>query len=153
MFLELSHSDPELVHLLLYGVEGVNYTTDGTYYKPIEGNEFIMEDWSNVNCHLKLLVEGQPADSIATEKQRNDNAKAPQFQGFVFNEESVKTEIANCNSIIKEYTPSLQTGAVEVESTLQEFNQKLKTAGIDKIIDETQKQIDEWKIAVGYTAK
>lgn len=153
MFLELSHSDPELVHLLCYGVEGVNYTKDLVYYTPIKGNEFGLDDWTNVNCQLKLLVEGQPVDSIETEKERNNNAKAPGFQGFVFNEEPVKTEIANCNSIIKEYTPSLQTGAVDIDSTLQEFNQKLKAAGVDKIIIETQKQIDAWKTATGYTAK
>jgi putative aldouronate transport system substrate-binding protein len=153
MFLELSHSDPEFVRLLCYGVEGVNYTTDGQYYTPIKGSEFGLEDWSNVNCQLKLLVEGQPADSIETERERNNNAKAPQFQGFVFNEEPVKTEIANCNSIIKEYAPSLQTGAVEIEATLHEFNQKLKAAGVDNIIVETQKQLDAWKTATGYSVK
>lgn len=153
MFLELSHSDPEFVHLLLYGIEGVNYTTDGVYYTPVEGNQYGMDDWTNVNCHLKLLVDGQSADSIQVERERNDNAKAPQFQGFVFNSEPVKTELANCNSILKEYTPGLQTGAVETEPVLQEMNEKLQTAGIDKIVEETQKQIDAWKVAVGYTAE
>ncbi len=152
MFLELTHSDPKMVHLLCYGVEGVNYTTDGTYYTPVEGNKYGMDDWTNVNCHLKLLVEGQSADSVKIEGERNNNAKAPQFQGFVFNDEPVKSEIANCNSIIKEYAPGLQTGAVEIESNLKEFNEKLKAAGIDKIIEETQRQIDEWKTITGYTA-
>lgn len=150
MFLELSHSDPEFVHLLLYGVEGVNYTTDGTYYTPIEGKAFAMDDWTNVNCHMKLLTEGQPADSIAAEKERNSNAKAPQFQGFVFDQENVKTEVANCNSILEEYAYSLQTGAVEVEPVLQEMNDKLRTAGIEKIVEETQRQLDAWKVETGY---
>jgi len=39
------------------------------------------------------------------------------------------------------------TGSVDPESKLPEFIEKLKVAGIDKIIEEKQNQLDEWVAA------
>lgn len=37
----------------------------------------------------------------------------------------------------------------DVETTVAEFNQKLEANGIQKIIDEAQKQLNEWRAANG----
>ena len=44
-----------------------------------------------------------------------------------------------------QYLPQLFTGsAADVDQTVAEMNQKLYDAGLQKIIDDMQKQVDEW---------
>ena len=57
--------------------------------------------------------------------------------------ENVTLEVANCKSVVSEYLEMLDLGLYGPDK-LAEFNQKLKTAGVDTIINELQKQIDEW---------
>ena len=65
--------------------------------------------------------------------------------GFAFNPEPVKTEIAQCQAVSKEYMPILGTGSADLATKLPEFLDKLNKAGSEKIVAEIQKQIDAWK--------
>ncbi|MNP84439.1 hypothetical protein D3C76_1837450 [compost metagenome] len=47
-------------------------------------------------------------------------------------------------NVIAQYYLPLETGSVDPEEILPQFIAKLKTAGIDKVIAEKQKQLDEW---------
>ena len=49
--------------------------------------------------------------------------------------------------VYKRQELSLDTGSVNPEKTMPVFLEKLKQAGSQVIIDEVQKQIDEWKAA------
>jgi putative aldouronate transport system substrate-binding protein len=40
---------------------------------------------------------------------------------------------------------SIETGSVALDENLPKFQQELRDAGIDKIIEEKQRQFDEWK--------
>ena len=55
------------------------------------------------------------------------------------------TEIANVKNAVDEYGPSLNTGSVDPNKVLPKAIEKLKAQGIDKIIAECQKQLDEWR--------
>ena len=44
-----------------------------------------------------------------------------------------------------EFGKSLYTGSVDPEEYLPKLQEKLEATGIDKVIDEMQRQIDEWK--------
>ena len=47
-----------------------------------------------------------------------------------------------------EYNASLMCGMVEdVEGRIADFNAALKTAGIDEVIAENQRQFDAWRAA------
>ena len=67
--------------------------------------------------------------------------------GWVFNSAPVANEITACTNVIKEYAYGLEVGAVDVDEVLPKFQQALKDAGIDRVIEEKQKQIDEWLAA------
>ena len=74
-------------------------------------------------------------------------ALASPVAGFTFNTEPVKTEYAQCSAIISEMVPALGSGSVDPDQALPEFLNRLEKAGVNKIIEEKQKQIDEWKAA------
>ena len=65
----------------------------------------------------------------------------------MFDPTNVQNEIASVSAVVKEYELSLDTGSVNPEKTMPVFLEKLKQAGSQVIIDEVQKQIDEWKAA------
>ena len=46
---------------------------------------------------------------------------------------------------LDEFGKSLYTGSVDPEEYLPKLQEKLEATGIDKVIDEMQRQIDEWK--------
>lgn len=53
-------------------------------------------------------------------------------------------ELAALGTVSDEYLMSLVTGSVDVDKTLAEFNEKLYKAGLQKVIDEKQAQLDAW---------
>lgn len=150
MYLELLHSDPEFSNLFLYGVEGKHYNkVDGKYREAIDGVDYNLPDWVVCNCQLKLLAPGQAADTLEQEKMANDKAITADFAGFSFNPEPVKTEIANATAALNEFLPGITTGSLDPEKYIPQLVAKLKSAGLEKIITETQTQLDTWAKAVG----
>ena len=64
--------------------------------------------------------------------------------GFVFDSAPVYDQMAVCTTVVAEYRDALLYGLGDVDSYLEKFNGKLKSAGIDEIIAEEQKQFDAW---------
>ena len=74
----------------------------------------------------------------------NKSAVMSKALGFSFNAEPVKTEVAAVTNVQNQYKVGLETGTLDPEVKLPEFVKALKAAGIEKIIAEKQKQLDEW---------
>jgi putative aldouronate transport system substrate-binding protein len=81
--------------------------------------------------------------------QFNKSAKRSKALGFGFDPTPVKTEYAAVTNVVTQYKMPLETGSVDPDKVLPEFISKLKAAGIDKVIAEKQKQLDEWAKANG----
>ena len=54
------------------------------------------------------------------------------------------TQLAGILSAFNEYANSLQCGAMDVETNLPAFQEKLKAAGIDDVVANVQGQLDAW---------
>lgn len=151
--LELVNTDSKMINLLAYGIEGVHYekVTDNTVhrYTTDEANakglsKYSVEAWCFGNVFNGYLTEGNPEDTWAKTKEINDTAKWSSILGFSADMEPIKTEMNNCNSIVTEYMDKMNEGLADPVATNNEMLEKLKTAGVDKIIAELQRQIDEW---------
>ena len=142
--------------LLQYGIEGSEYEVvqedgdlkqikmlaDNTqslpYFMPygIWGNVLQQPDVApnpmGSNARMQELEDAMP-----------EERKSPAF-GYSFDQQPVATEIAAVNTVIEQYTPSLNCGAVDPAKALPEFIDALKAAGMDTIIAEQQKQFDAW---------
>lgn len=152
-FINLLNTDKYLRNLVAYGIEGVHYKAVGdnqwdlpdgvtqqtdTGYAPMvwpQGNRFILRTRAGV----------EPENMWDLFKEFNETATVYPTLGFVFNPDSVMNEVAAVENVYQEYAPSLMVGAVDPDEYLPKFLEKLKSAGLDKIIDEMQKQYDEWK--------
>lgn len=151
MFLNLMYSDAEIVNLIDWGIEGKHYVKqpDGTIDFPQgvtnETNGYAMnQGFVFGNQLLSHVFKGDDPTLWKQMDEFNKSAIKSVALGFMFNNEPVKTEIAAVTNVFNEYSRPLETGSIDPAVKLPEFISKLKAAGIDKIIAEKQKQLDEW---------
>jgi putative aldouronate transport system substrate-binding protein len=90
------------------------------------------------------VLEGDDPGIYEQMDEFNKSAAKSKALGFSFDSEPVKNEVAACNSVLEQYRRALESGILDVDKTLPEFLNKLENAGIQKIIEEKQKQLDEW---------
>jgi putative aldouronate transport system substrate-binding protein len=64
--------------------------------------------------------------------------------GYNFDTSSVSSEITAVIAEIGKYGPALNVGTVDAESMLPKFLEALDAAGMNKIIEENQRQLDAW---------
>ncbi|MBE5040934.1 ABC transporter substrate-binding protein [Ructibacterium gallinarum] len=144
--LELVNTDKELYNLFAYGVEGKHYTKneDGKVVINQEGGYTLNSAWMFGNQFNADIQEGQDENVwIETEKMNNSAQRSPIF-GFQFNTDSVKTEISQIASVVKEYS-TMDLGAEDPVPIYDEFKTKMNAAGINTVKAELEKQLDEWK--------
>lgn len=143
--LELVNTDPALMNMLSYGIEGKHYQVVGqNTIKKIEKSGYSAEAWVMGNSLISYLKEGQAPDTWTKTQELNMSAKRPPVFGYKFNNEPVKTEMANLTAVTQEFAKALQSGSVDPNVYLPKYIEAQKNAGIDKFIAEQQKQLDTW---------
>ena len=90
-------------------------------------------------------MEGQPSDVWEQTEKMNDEARKSPALGFVPNVDNINSEIANISNVKAEFKAKTNYGTSPVDEWYDDYVAKLKTAGIEKVRDEMQKQYDEWK--------
>lgn len=162
--LNLINTDEYLRNLLNYGIEGEHWekaevpaeeaeTAKGKPYiydTKVKLNEETRKDysvayWVQGGLFGTYVLENEPIDKWATFKEFNDASEvAPSF-GFDFNLDLVSTQVAGFRNVLDEFGKSLYTGSVDLDEYLPKLQEKLKATGVDEVIEEMQKQIDEWQ--------
>lgn len=91
----------------------------------------------------------QSTFQIVITKQKNFDKQTPTefLFGFSFNPEPVKSEIATVGSVILEFSPYIETGALDPDTNIPKMIEKMKAADLDNILAEEQRQIDIWRTA------
>ena len=86
------------------------------------------------------------SEALENMRKTNELAEVSSVFGFIFDTEPVKTEIALVSSTIGEINPILSTGSMpDFDEFMLKANAKLTEAGIDKILEEANRQLEEWK--------
>lgn len=150
-FLNMCFASEEATNLMMYGVEDVHYTmlengsidttnnADWQNYWPMFG------DYNKQYIRADLLVSMgvETVEQYKTTMAAWEVEMSPAY-GFNFDPTNVKTDIAACDAVNDEYMQVIANGTVDPEVEIPKWIQKLKDAGIQNIIDEKQKQLDEW---------
>ena len=78
------------------------------------------------------------------------NAEPKPNRGFKFDATNVATELGLVNNVYAEYYNELIKGQnSNVDQIVDNFIEALKDAGMDTIVAEAQRQLDEWRAANG----
>lgn len=156
--IEMLNTDEYLATVVRFGPEGVGWTdkdNDGM----IEFTEANSDSKNRYNHQWYawqlggLTVSKVPPSSVVgfgKVLEEFNNAGTPSSNlGFVLDTEPITNEITACNNVVKEFHDGiLVLGQNEnVDKLCDDFAQKLKDNGIEKILKEVQAQLDAWRKA------
>lgn len=151
MFLNLLYSDPDLVNLINWGIEGKHYVKVGDssidFPPGVDASNSgfnLRQGWMFGNQLLSYTWATDVPNLWEEMDKYNREAKKSAALGFTYNPIPVKTELAAITNVTRQYAMGLETGTIDPEVNLPKFIAALKAAGIDKVIAEKQKQLDEW---------
>jgi len=155
MFLELLHMDQDLYDMVHYGIPGLTYELNGEaadYPEGMNSSNSNYMDWggrwglwdSNFIRPTGQYSEGFWQDQADFADSYEYNVVSP-LDGFNFDTEPVKTEMTQVKQLYDEAHKMIEVGlAGNSDAAVDKLIQDRKNAGIDKVLEELQKQIDEF---------
>lgn len=148
-FLNLLFTDAQIQNLLTYGIEGEHYTVqdNGKVIDYTENRDKYICPFGVWGDQSQQYVASPQTEDILKEREEylqvslDHTSKA---YGYQFDATQVSTEQSAVKSVITKYLTQLEYGSVDLDTVYPEFLEALKTAGIDKIIETNQQQLDAW---------
>ena len=153
-YLNLMHSDATLVNLMLFGVEGVNYTKlddvrvdvtpDAAWYNVHAGA------WTVGDVRLQYVLANEDPEKNDKLIAFADGVPETVCLGFRLNKRKLTKQIEAINAVIKEYANPLMCGLVDPDDPdkgIEAMKAALKEAGIDDFVAAATKQYEDWKAA------
>lgn len=148
--LNMIYTNPDAQNLIHYGIEGSDYVEvrEGVAGYP-EGVDSSTVGWTNEtwltgNASIGLAWETDPDDIWVQYEEFNNSAVFSPAYGFTFDSANVKTEITAVQNVLDKYTAMIYSGMADPEESIPQFNSELEAAGMQKIVDEMQAQLDAW---------
>ena len=108
----------------------VNYHSDYGFVYP---NQYLMTPWV-----------GSPQNIWEKYKAFSEDALVSKAYGFTFDSTDVAMEESQLAAVLAKYENAISFGAVEPGPMIDKLNKELYAAGLQKVMDEKQKQFDAW---------
>ncbi len=147
----------ELYNMVVYGLEGVHWekNEDGTiktlFYDGTQGGvdaPYAAMKWIMGNTFYAYQNQGcTPGENeLSLEMNESPDTVASKLSGFIADVKDIQTELDQINAIRAEYINTLENGAAgaDWETVYNEYVAKLEAAGLQKVLDHLQKQVDEF---------
>ncbi|MDT8898202.1 ABC transporter substrate-binding protein [Thermanaerothrix sp. 4228-RoL] len=150
-FINLLFTDKDVINLVIYGIEGRDYVKIDEYHvKYPEGKDASTVPYTaQLSCgivgnqFIQYQMEGTDMDDLKLMEYELKHSAMSPAMGFTFDGSSVVNEYSAVVNVINEYVPGLTTGSMD-PAEIPNFLEKLKSAGIEKIVAAKQQQLDEW---------
>lgn len=153
MVLNALYTEPELYQLLIYGFEGEHYTDNGdgtiTTDNGAQGtsdSNYGLWKWTVGTCKNSLVTQADVAGYYDELQAQEKDAIISSFINFVFDDSNVTDVVASLKAIDGEYKSMIDNGYMgdEWEATLDKWISERKAAGVDRLIEELQNQINDY---------
>jgi putative aldouronate transport system substrate-binding protein len=150
-FLNWTFTSREFEDLINWGIKGEDWveTPDGLAAYP-EGknitnvgyhNDF---GWIYPNQFAGHPWVGNPPDIWAQYDRYNASLLPSKAYGFSYDPRPVVNEIAQLTTVYDQYLKDIAFGVVDIDAKLKEFNAALYAAGLQRVMDEKQGQLNAW---------
>ena len=151
-YLELLNTDHTFRDILRFGVEGVHfkYLDNGTVLRTEQGkSNYSMDAFvtgSETNASVESISETELSDPDPWPEifAAYENATYSTLGNYSFDVTPVEAENAACNAVMDKYFSLLITGTENVDEILPEIKKELEAAGYEAVLEEAQKQLDEY---------
>lgn len=145
MVLDLLRNNEKYNVLSKYGIEGMHYTLDNDGKISYPAQSFQGGIWGVSNDKfVKTPAVTMPnyAELINDQKSRY---KANPLVDFTLNTKDISDVAANIANLYTQYGTPLFMGFVDdVDKAIETYKQKLKEAGVEKYVEATKTQMDEY---------
>lgn len=147
------YTNPKLQNILINGIEGKHWEYKNAektligYPKDISAQtvtSYRSYTWAWMNEMITPVWEPAKATLWKETDEFNKKAINSPAKGFLWSNESVMNEVTACNNVRAKYKNALDCGSVNPAEALPQFLKELDNAGIGRIIQEKQKQLDKW---------
>lgn len=146
-FLNFLYSNADVANLLMYGIEGDDYTlvSDNVASRTGSYNPTFYKGGD-----VRMMYIAEPNDETYIDQCEALEASAVKspIVGYIFNDAAYQTESAVIINAINKYLPALQNGIFDSEEevlrTIDEFNAALEASGINDVIAGNQEQLDAY---------
>ena len=147
--LNLMFTDPDIMNLLSYGIEGIHYVvnSDGM----IDFPEGVTSEtcgycpniaWEYPNQFITYVREGNSPTLWEDMVEFNDSAVRSKAIGFSFDRTPVNEEYSAVRDVVSKYSGALARGQVNPEEIFPIMDKELDEAGADTVLAEVQRQLD-----------
>jgi putative aldouronate transport system substrate-binding protein len=148
-FLDWIYASQENYDLFMYGVEGVHWTSpaEGQYESILSDKEEVLykfANWMIGNVNYEKVDPNAHPTWVETHLTVNQDIEKSIALGFQFDATNVSTEYSNCLAEVKSSLYPVKLGLVNYDDSMKALEQNFKAAGIDAVIEEFQRQLDEW---------
>lgn len=153
IFLNAMYVDPDISNIVCNGIEGVHYvvTDQGNLdYVDPETQSDTTSGWpSGMGSFWPNMLIAYPwapdtQESYAAQIQSNEESLSSPALGFVFDPTNVSDQVAAVNNVMSKYYNPLMLHQGDTDELLSNMLKELEQAGVNDIITEKQKQLDEW---------
>ncbi|QHT62977.1 ABC transporter substrate-binding protein [Paenibacillus lycopersici] len=130
-----------------YGVEGTNYKlTDGAVDLSgiADADKYNTNVWMWNDIRLARFSSNYAKADIDELKNWDKNSEVSPFVGFTLDTSKIKSQISQIQAVMNEYSENLGLGVTDINTIKGELMKKMKAAGLQDVIDETQKQINAY---------
>lgn len=145
MLIDLLQNDKEIYDLTMYGVEGKHYVAVGDDKMEPGPNAASYTGFSNWgwNSPLKRTDTSYPKEADAISAGWQEHVYHFPLETFVFDDTKVKNQVANVGNVMLRYAIPLEYGLIaDLDKGQTDLIKQLKAAGIDKVQEEMQLQVD-----------
>ncbi len=157
MFMDWMYGKQENMDLLMYGEEGKHWKNEGDRKLSVtEYNKDDKSDWTKYSFgwwqagwapYQRFNITATDPDQVKYEATFDDKAQNFIGMGFSFDPTPVKTQFANCSSLLATTIYPIKWGYTDYDSSFPQAIKKMKEAGLDSVIAEYQKQFSAWLAA------
>ena len=140
------YTDPDLNNLMVYGVEGENYTLENGFVKEIKVSDGFNVNPFNTYRFANQMICYRSIDNPFTPEQYTEIYENAEVYGdidFLPDPTNILSELSA--EYIAADNISLPKEKENLDDILAEYREGLYAAGVQKIIDECNKQYEEYK--------
>ena len=145
-FMSMMYTSPEINNLFAWGIEGRDYIVEDGVAKYPDGDSNVpyhSDDYMTGNQFLVTPWEGNDPDIRQKALEAVENSAVSAYLGFTCDTNSISTEISAVSNVVAEFSSQIETGVAAPE-VLDQYIERMESNGVQKIIDEYQRQLDEW---------
>lgn len=146
-FINLLYTDPDVVNLLYYGIEGMHYRVaeDGTIDVFENAGYVNTMPWLLPNQLITNVRTGEDPQLWVRTKEFNDGAQYSPMLGFSFDDSAVAEQNAMLLSIANSYSYGLGSGQLNPDVYLPRMLAEMQAAGISDVQEALQAQYNAWR--------